>query len=788
MLSHSHPVPSEPWPLSTYCSITSSTDLGTRYGWRPAKEDLTAQTFESYGHMINSYIPGRSVTECEVLSGALGWGSHAVCAPANAFFYIRSDHFCDDIPVDARDAFIEPDPRVMKRLVDLKRRIRARAAESEKYHGGAVTGARLPFVECCRDYDEPADFAKMLYEDLLMAIKRDYPQKKIHSSLDERFMMHLQFASQHCPVYVGHELVQEKICQYVASAASAKGPRKPLVVVGATGSGKSAALANWLMNATDVKGFVFPHFCGSTSNSSNHETIMTRLAMELKRCFGLEADLPSDKGELLELVPQLLFLVCSATPVTILIDGIDQLNDPMASQLHWLPTELPRNCSLILSTSKEAPCFGATQQLAWNDVIMLPKLSANDKEEITVRVLEINHKTIEPHMLIMLSKAKQTASPLFLHMVLKELLANAIFETLHSLLAMCLEQPGTSDLARLILVRLEAQFGTGLVRSIFCFLEASRFGMSEGELIHALQLNQAEWATFFAGVRGMLCESAGLFNFANHGMQVAVRSRYFTDEAATRKIHRELIDLFTTAPSEHIPVARRCMELPYQMMRANELSRLSDFLVSIGNVRYVLTDTSLARDLTDFWMQSNQGKALEELGPKYIYSLQRYEPVLREEVAAQCEGGHDDIENAYLDLLSTICAQIGTFLCTLFQYKGAAILHERALEIDHARLDNMSERVAQDTRRLANTHYLLGRYEQAVINYELALGIYGELIKAEPWARLEYAQTLFEMANAARYMEDPSHAKVQCLSALRTFQQMLGEKSPRVVAKARTLT
>jgi hypothetical protein len=67
--------------------------LGLRYGWMPAKEDLTQDTFDRFGHIINSYIPSRSVTEFEVLGGALGWNSKAECAPQSAWFYMRDDAF-----------------------------------------------------------------------------------------------------------------------------------------------------------------------------------------------------------------------------------------------------------------------------------------------------------------------------------------------------------------------------------------------------------------------------------------------------------------------------------------------------------------------------------------------------------------------------------------------------------------------------------------------------------------------------------------------------------------------
>lgn len=86
--------------------------LGRRYGWRPAREDLAEETFERFGYMINSYIPGRSVTECEVLCGALGWGASAACVPRHAFFYIREDAFCESVPLEEMDAYVDAEPPV----------------------------------------------------------------------------------------------------------------------------------------------------------------------------------------------------------------------------------------------------------------------------------------------------------------------------------------------------------------------------------------------------------------------------------------------------------------------------------------------------------------------------------------------------------------------------------------------------------------------------------------------------------------------------------------------------
>ena len=136
------------------------------------------------------------------------------------------------------------------------------------------------------------------------------------------------------------------------------------MIVGGSGAGKSAALARWLFRATDVEGFILPHFVGSTANSTKFEAIVTRLAEELKRSFGFESDVPTEWSELMEIVPKCpleahtvpltvplalscaasaqctqvlsralcvcdrwLHLACATTPVIIVIDGLDQLID-----------------------------------------------------------------------------------------------------------------------------------------------------------------------------------------------------------------------------------------------------------------------------------------------------------------------------------------------------------------------------------------------------------------------------------------------------------------------------
>lgn len=785
--------------------------IGSRYGWRPSIEELKKDTVQEFD-CLRTYIPGRSITEVEVVYGALGWGPQSACSPKNAFFYIRSNKFCNNIPLKAKDDYVDGDPCVQSRLADLKLRIRARAAESNKHHGKAISGASLPFVECCRDYERPEDFAKLLFDDLRAAILRDYPEKKIFSALDEQFMRHIQVASQHCDVYVGHESVQQQIDEYIASAGTT-GPRTPLILAGIAGSGKSAALANWLFR-TSIVGFVFPHFCSATETSNSHDGILLRLASELKRSFGFEHDLPADKDELIELIPKWVTLACTSTPVVVILDGIDQLAETEARALAWLPNALPRNFSLLLSTSNDPLVLKSCASRGWNNIITMPKLSVADQDKLTADLLAWHNTTLESHLLLMLTKTTKTTSPLFLRMAIELLVVNDVATensttdgfSLQSLLSSCLQRPSASELAKFVLLRLETRYGKQLIQSVFSYLEASRFGMSEVEMIELLKMNQADWCFLFTAIRTLLCESVGLLIISGRVMRQAVRKRYFLDEAYVVAIHRELIDFFRTLSSSTMSDSVRircCTELPFHMIHAHELDMLSDYLLDVGRVRHLLMDSCLSRELTSLWAQIGSDR-VQQHGSQYVDSLAQCEKELRKEMATSFKmlgQSRKDIKHASLELLARIAGHLGSFLCESYQYHAAAALHKRAIEIDRGLIDDFGERVPEGFRLLANTQSLMGAYVDAISNYFMAAGIYAHCAKTQPSARIEYAQTLFEIAGVARYVEEETvvtvsgenvflkdKARRQCLSALRTFQDVLGDHSPRVRIKRSSAT
>lgn len=122
-------------------------------------------------------------------------------------------------------------------------------------------------------------------------------------------------------------------------------------------------------------------------------------------------------------------------------------------------------------------------------------------------------------------------------------------------------------MAEIVFSRLETQFSARLVRDAFGYIETARFGMSEIELVAALNLCQADWAVFLNAVRPLLCESAGQYNFASSVMRRAYITRYLSSAAETQKVHRRLIAFFESAPS----APRGCNPADGAMASANQV-------------------------------------------------------------------------------------------------------------------------------------------------------------------------------------------------------------------------
>ena len=150
--------------------------------------------------------------------------------------------------------------------------------------------------------------------------------------------LHNVFASQRVPgedfVYVpSAELfnVLEDFCD----DQNINEPRPPLLILGNSGSGKSAILANWLhrrqRNATRARNsddFVFWHVVGCTRQSMDVNNLMRRLMIDLKQRFELSRNVSLTQARLSWDLPRFLELAAKKGKIIIVkIHSVPEMTD-----------------------------------------------------------------------------------------------------------------------------------------------------------------------------------------------------------------------------------------------------------------------------------------------------------------------------------------------------------------------------------------------------------------------------------------------------------------------------
>ncbi len=300
--------------------------LGEYYGWVPG-------TFKSQVIEENPWLAefaDRSATELEILHGVLNNPAMA----SRATFFFRDPHFIEQITEDQRPIYGSESVEAARKLADLKQRIRE---------------SGLPLVD---NYSDPHSAALQIGEYLRKAIDAEFPASEVHDRLAEEAAGHEIFAQSRAKVYIGREADMARLDSFVAGVPEQM--PQVLAVLGPSGSGKSALLANWGLRwrSEHPEEFFFLHFVGSTPGSADYAGLLRRLLGEIKAWFNIMQDLPDTDEALRNALPNWLALAASKCQRLVLVlDGLNQLEDrDQALDLPWLPEQFPSNTRVLVST------------------------------------------------------------------------------------------------------------------------------------------------------------------------------------------------------------------------------------------------------------------------------------------------------------------------------------------------------------------------------------------------------------------------------------------------------
>jgi nephrocystin-3 len=329
--------------------------LGERYGSIPGEDAFTADLREEQPWLAG--LRGKSLTELEILHGVLNHPDMA----GRAFFYFRDPAYAQGRGPD----FLSESDAAAEKQNALKELIR-------------TTGRPKP-IPLRENYPHPSVVAALVLDDLSAAIEAEFPKDSTPDALTREAQDHEAFAEIRRRTYIGRPEYLEALNRHAAGEGS------PLLLLGDSGSGKSALLANWLAHwrkdhSTD---FIVQHYIGGTADSADHWRLMARLMAEIKRWSGDPEALPTSHDDVLKDFPLWLTkakakAVHEGVRFILVLDALNQLDEhDHARLLGWLPEHpLSGPLRLIVSTlpgksGTDDPLEGI-QQRPWQELRLQP--------------------------------------------------------------------------------------------------------------------------------------------------------------------------------------------------------------------------------------------------------------------------------------------------------------------------------------------------------------------------------------------------------------------------------
>jgi tetratricopeptide (TPR) repeat protein len=549
--------------------------LGERYGWIP--DSIVPGLIESEPWLAD--MGQHSITELEILHGVLNNPEMA----DHAFFYFRDPSYLDTLPDEQRRKYRdEPGSIAAQKLMALKGRIRS---------------SGFPVEE---NYPDPRALGSCVERDLSALIEKLFPEGTAPGPLDRERLQHEAFAASRARVYVPQPAYFDRLDTHVLG----EGP--PLAVLGESGSGKSALLANWALRYRQrhPDGFLLIHFIGSTTASVEWEAMLRRIMGELQQRFAIRGEIPKEPAQLRLEFANWLGMAAVHDRIILLLDALDQLEDRSgALDLVWLPSQVPPNVRIVVSTLPGRP-LEAIRGRGWPTMVV-EALAPGDRKRLVSEYLAQYRKKLGTEQVERIVSAPQTANPLFLRTLLEELRLFGEHERLWEQIAAYLQAKTIEALFAKVLARYEQDYDRDrpqLVRDTFSLIWAARRGLSESELLDMLgsdgsPLPSVFWSPLHLAAEQSLIIRSGLIGFFHAYFRRAVESRYVPKPKDQQAVHLRLAAYFDSRDL----CTRMVDELPWQLMQAQSWDWLYRRLRDPGFLK--LAWEVDAPDAKSYWAQ-----------------------------------------------------------------------------------------------------------------------------------------------------------------------------------------
>jgi len=590
--------------------------LGERYGWTPGQEAYS-QALLDEEDWLKDEVAKHSVTELEILHGVLRDPEMA----KRSFFYFRDPQYAASKGGD----YLPEDTVRPTRQDALKQKVKA-----------VCVAKRIPLRE---NYADPRALAALVLNDLTAAIDAEFPPDQVPDVWSREDRDHEAYAkSRRTDFYVGRDAYFNQLDTYADNGAQGCG----LTVLGASGGGKSALLANWVARRRQAHpgDFVFQHYIGSSAMSAGHLALMRRLMVAIVRWCGAddpagprgleeeEKKIPAKAEEIVKVFPDYLSRLTAearrkGVGAVLALDALNQLEDRERGRLlAWVPHRLPGDLRLVVSTLP-GDTLDALQPRGWPALIVEP-LMAEERVRLIARYLTHFAQGLSDARAKKIAAVPAASNPLYIKTLLDDLRATGDHLKLDEQIDDYLRAADIPALFDKILSRFERDYERdrpGLVREALSLLWTARRGLTEPELLEALKpedkasLPAALWSPVRCALEDGLVDRDVVLAFAHEHLRTAVERRYTAKPETVRALRLLLADLFEARPVD----ARQADELPWLLRQTEARDRLRACLLDID--RFLFMHMRNENELLGYWVWLKEERGM---GQPYLQAFQQW--------------------------------------------------------------------------------------------------------------------------------------------------------------------
>lgn len=346
-----------------------------------------------------------------------------------------------------------------------------------------------------------ADFVTDIKQMVLSGLQKSGKPNKDSDDLVQEVLHHSQYLTKRVENFCGQDTLLAKVECFLRDP---KQNKKPLVVHGLTGCGKTTTMAAIAKNIKDwftSDCVLVSRFLATSSDSASIHNTVVSVTKQICLAYGLPLpDVHDGFGTLYQALTTFRLTIDTVAlkeayvrPLFILLDGIDQLQ-PHEESLRslWAIKDLPLNVHIIVST---VPMFGQVNMLGALVTLVTEEDAAFEVEtisEVDAKKLISNsleaksRKVTEDQEEVLREILSKVTKPIMLKFVAQEV------TKWHSYDEVKTETFGKdpADILCTKLQNLESQYGPNLVMLLTAYITASPIGIHERELAELLTCNK----------------------------------------------------------------------------------------------------------------------------------------------------------------------------------------------------------------------------------------------------------------------------------------------------------